>query len=229
MPPRARTDAAQRPPPKQRRSTRRRASRQPAEVRRDQLVQAALKVFARAGYRSTGTLDIAREAGVGEPTIYRYFADKKELYLEVLRRSSDLILAGWTQVAAQESDPLRALTAIGNWYYRSVTEEPDPLWVRARAHAESQDDEIRSVVREGYTQCFQFVRKLLLAAREQGLLSAEVDIDAVAWLFMGVGQTIDMATLLEMPDHINPATLQSMGRLFQRAMDYRGDTTRRVK
>jgi AcrR family transcriptional regulator len=229
MPTRAEAGRAQGQTPKTRLLPRRRASRQPAEVRRDQLVQAALRVFARAGYRSTGTLDIAREAGVGEPTIYRYFADKKDLYLEVLRRSSDLILAGWKEVAAQESNPLRALTAIGNWYYRSVTQEPDPLWVRARAHAESQDEEIRAVVREGYAQCFQFVRKLLLAAREQGLLSAEADIDAVAWLFMGVGQTIDIATLLEMPDHINPAALQSMGRLFQRAMSRRSDSARRVK
>ena len=225
MPSRSPPDRAPPEPPRRRTLPRRRASRQPAEVRRDQLVQAALRVFARAGYRSTGTLDIAREAGVGEPTIYRYFADKKELYLEVLRRSSDLILAGWSQVAAEESNPVRALMAIGNWYYRSVTQEPDPLWVRARAHAESQDEDIRAVVREGYAQCFHFVRNLLLSAREQGLIDPEADIDAVAWLFMGVGQTIDMATLLEMPDHINPATLQSMGGLFRRAMSYRQDAS----
>ena len=204
---------------------RRRARRQPAEVRRDQLVQAALRVFARAGYRSTGTLEIAREAGVGEPTIYRYFADKKDLYLEVLRRSANLILAEWSRVAAEESNPLRAMAAIGSWYYRSVNQEPDPLWVRARAHAESQDEDIRSVVREGYVQCFLFVRNLLLSARDQGLIDTEADIDAIAWLFMGVGQVIDMATLLDMPDAINPATLQSMDRLFRQAMSDRRKTS----
>jgi len=204
---------------------RRRAERQPAEVRRDQLVQAALRVFARAGYRSTGTLEIAREAGVGEPTIYRYFTDKKDLYLEVLRRSAGLILAGWSRVAAEEPNPLRAMAAIGSWYYRSVNQEPDPLWVRARAHAESQDEDIRSVVREGYAQCFHFVRNLLLSAREQGLIGAEADVDAIAWLFMGVGQVIDMATLLDMPDAINPATLQSMDRLFRQAMSDRRKTS----
>jgi AcrR family transcriptional regulator len=188
-------------------------------------VQAALRVFARAGYRSTGTLEIAREAGVGEPTIYRYFADKKDLYLEVLRRSANLILAGWSRVAAEEPNPLRAMSAIGNWYYSSVGQEPDPLWVRARAHAESQDEDIRSVVREGYAQCFHFVRNLLLSAREQGLIDAEADVDAIAWLFMGVGQVIDMATLLDMPDAINPATLQSMDRLFRQAMSYRRKTS----
>ena len=206
--------------PAARRIPRRRARRQPAEVRRDQLVQAALRVFARGGYRSTGTLEIAREAGVGEPTIYRYFSDKKELYLEVLRRSANLILAGWSRVAAEESNPLRAMAAIGNWYYRSVSQAPDPLWVRARAIAESQDEDIRSVVREGYAQCFLFVRNLLLSAREQGLIDAEADVDAIAWLFMGVGQVIDMATLLDMPDAINPATLQSMDRLFRQAMSH---------
>jgi AcrR family transcriptional regulator len=218
-----RSDAQPRPAPRQ--SPRRRARRQPAEVRRDQLVQAALGVFARGGYRSTGTLEIAREAGVGEPTIYRYFADKKDLYLEVLRRSADLILAGWSRVAAEESNPVRAMAAVGNWYYWSVGQQPDPLWVRARAIAESQDEDIRSVLRQAYEQCFLFVRGLLLSAREQGLIDAGADVDAIAWLFMGVGQIIDMVTLLDMPDTINPAILQSIDRLFRRAMNYRRETS----
>lgn len=220
--PKPSTDIQRRPAT--RRRPRQRARRQPAEIRRDQLVQAALRVFARAGYRSTGTLDIAREAGVGEPTIYRYFADKKDLYLEVLKRSADLILAGWSQVAAKESNPLRAMAAIGAWYHQSVGREPDPLWVRARAIAESQDDDIRAVVRKAYSQCFLFVRSLLLSAREQGLIEPEADIDAIAWLFMGVGLAIDTVTLLDMPDAISPATLQSIDRLFGRAMTYRRET-----
>ena len=207
-----------------RRWPRQRARRQPAEIRRDQLVQAALRVFARAGYRSTGTLEIAREAGVGEPTIYRYFADKKDLYLEVLKRSAELILAGWSKVAAEESNPLRAMAAIGAWYHQSVGQEPDPLRVRARAIAESQDDDIRAVVREAYMQCFLFVRSLLLSAREQGLIDSEADIDAIAWLFMGVGLAIDTVTLLDMPDAISPATLNSIDRLFGRAMTHRRET-----
>jgi AcrR family transcriptional regulator len=216
------TDA--RRPPATRRRTRQRARRQPAEIRRDQLVQAALRVFAHAGYRSTGTLEIAREAGVGEPTIYRYFADKKGLYLEVLKRSAELILAGWSQVAAEEPNPLRAIAAIGTWYHQSVGQEPDPLRVRARAIAESQDDDIRAVVREAYLQCFLFVRSLLVSAREQGLIDSEADIDAIAWLFMGVGLAIDTVTLLDMPDAISPATLNSIDRLFGRAMTHRRET-----
>jgi len=220
--PKSPTDTQRRPAT--RHLPRQRARRQPAEARRDQLVQAALRVFARGGYRSTGTLEIAREAGVGEPTIYRYFADKKDLYLEVLKRSANLILAGWSQVAAEESNPLRAMAAIGAWYHRSVGQEPDPLWVRARAIAESQDDDIRAAVREAYLQCFLFVRSLLLSAREQGLIDSEADIDAIAWLFMGVGLAIDTVTLLDMPDAISPATLQSIDRLFGRAMTHRRET-----
>ena len=211
-------------PPATRRRPRQRARRQPAEVRRDQLVQAALRVFARAGYRSAGTLEIAREAGVGEPTIYRYFGDKKDLYLEVLKRSAELILAGWSQVAAEESNPLRAIAAIGTWYHQSVGQEPDPLRVRARAIAESQDEDIRAVVREAYLQCFLFVRNLFATAREQGLVDSEADIDAIAWLFMGVGLAIDTVTLLDMPDAISRATLSNIDRLFGRAMTHRRET-----
>jgi hypothetical protein len=116
------------------------------------------------------------------------------------------------------------MTAIGAWYHQSVGQEPDPLWVRARAIAESQDDDIRAVVREAYFQCFLSVRSLLLSAREQGLIDSDADIDAIAWLFMGVGLAIDTVTLLDMPDAISPAILQSIDRLFGRAMTHRRET-----
>ena len=117
------------------------------------------------------------------------------------------------------------MVAIGTWYHQSVGGEPDPLRVRARAIAESQDEDIRAAVRDAYSQCFLFVRNLLLSARQQGLIDAEADIDAIAWLFMGVGQAIDTATLLDMPDAISPATLQSIDRLFGRAVTYRRETS----
>jgi len=50
------------------------------------LVEAAAQSFIEHGYDATGTPDIAERAGVSVGTFYRYFDDKKQVYLEVARR-----------------------------------------------------------------------------------------------------------------------------------------------
>jgi AcrR family transcriptional regulator len=48
------------------------------------ITEAALEAFAERGYHGTTTSEIAREAGVAEGTIFRYFATKKDLLLGVI-------------------------------------------------------------------------------------------------------------------------------------------------
>src|SRR3990172_5978194 len=140
---------------------RRPAGGRPADERREAILQAACRVFASASYRSAGTLEIAREAGVGEPTLYRYFRDKRALYLGVLRRCRDHILLEWSRAGEGYSDPLQALDAMGAWYFENARRDPDPLRVRARALADSQEDDTQELLREGHVALLEFVRDLL--------------------------------------------------------------------
>jgi len=51
------------------------------------LIDAATELFGAHGYDAIGTPEIAQRAGVAVGTFYRYFDDKKEVYLEVVRRT----------------------------------------------------------------------------------------------------------------------------------------------
>ncbi len=61
---------------------------QQARARRsyDALVAAAAELFAKHGFDAVGTPEIAEAAGVSVGTFYRYFDDKREVYLEIMRR-----------------------------------------------------------------------------------------------------------------------------------------------
>ncbi|PXY18410.1 TetR/AcrR family transcriptional regulator [Prauserella flavalba] len=61
--------------------------RLPRAQRREQLLDAATRAFARSGYAATGLDDVAAEAGVTHVILYRHFASKAELYLAVLDRA----------------------------------------------------------------------------------------------------------------------------------------------
>ncbi|HEY1556464.1 MAG TPA: helix-turn-helix domain-containing protein [Kofleriaceae bacterium] len=51
------------------------------------LLEAAAQLFAEHGYDAVGTPEIAQKAGVSVGTFYRYFDDKHEVYLEIMRRT----------------------------------------------------------------------------------------------------------------------------------------------
>jgi AcrR family transcriptional regulator len=54
--------------------------------KRDQLIDTALRLFARNGYRATGIDTILAEAGVAKMTLYHHFKSKDELIVAALRR-----------------------------------------------------------------------------------------------------------------------------------------------
>lgn len=59
------------------------------DVRRENMLEAARRVFAREGYHSASIERIAFEAGVGKPTLYRYFTNKEALFEAVFARALD--------------------------------------------------------------------------------------------------------------------------------------------
>jgi AcrR family transcriptional regulator len=58
--------------------------RLPRAQRREQILDAATRAFARAGFTNTSLDAIAAEAGVTPVILYRHFASKADLYREVL-------------------------------------------------------------------------------------------------------------------------------------------------
>jgi AcrR family transcriptional regulator len=63
-----------------------RVRRLPRAQRREQILAAATKAFARNGFAATGLDDIAAEAGITRVILYRHFDSKTDLYQAVLDR-----------------------------------------------------------------------------------------------------------------------------------------------
>ena len=72
----------------------------------ESLIAAAAEMFASSGFDATQTPDIAGKAGVSVGTFYRYFGDKREVFLEVMRRfiadGRDAVLS---QLTPERFDP----------------------------------------------------------------------------------------------------------------------------
>ncbi len=73
--------------------------------RRGRMLAAASRVFALRSFDSVSMDEIAQEAGVGKPTLYRYFAGKDELFSEVFVAALDDLEFRLTRVMGR-ADPV---------------------------------------------------------------------------------------------------------------------------
>jgi AcrR family transcriptional regulator len=194
---------------------RQRAARLPADERRRQILDAAISVFARMGYAGTGTADIAREAGIGEPTIYRYYANKRELYLAAIGEGAREIREHWQQIRDGSPDPLAALQQIGVWYYGQMQRRPELLLLRSRSFTESPDGEALALVRDEFRSIVAFVQSLFDDARARGQLAADADTRTMTWLFMAVGALVDVAQVLDLGDDLRPDDLMRLSAVLR--------------
>ena len=87
-----------------------RSTSQTEENTRTRILQAALHLFARQGYDGTTTKDLANAANVAEGTIFRHFANKKAILIEVAT-------SGWVEIL---TDLLTELSEMGS--YKAVAQ-----------------------------------------------------------------------------------------------------------
>ena len=52
------------------------------KIKKEQIIKAALSIFAEKGLRSTTVAEIADKVDIGKGTIYLYFCSKEEIYCE---------------------------------------------------------------------------------------------------------------------------------------------------
>lgn len=171
-------------------------TRLPAEERRAALLQTACAVFSQGSYRGTTTAEIAREAGVTEPILYRHFANKRELYLACLEETWAGVRAMWEDVVASEPDPSLWIATMGRSFIESEVRRPliSNLWVQALAEA-SEDPQIGAYMKEHMREVHAFVVGVAKKAQDLGGIEPERDIEAEAWIFISLG-------LLSMADRV---------------------------
>lgn len=71
--------------------------------KRNMIIKAAGDLFLRYGYAKTSLDDIAKEARVGKGTIYYYFADKQEVFLEIVQVHVEEFLTSLNSLLSAEN------------------------------------------------------------------------------------------------------------------------------
>jgi AcrR family transcriptional regulator len=160
-------------------------------------VEAALRVFVDRSYAGTTTAEIARQAGVSEPILYRHFGSKLELYLACLEHA-------WTSFRAAldahlaRVPPAEAVAAVGNAareFHGSGGIKPVTLWMQALTES-GEEPAIRDALRRQLREVHDYVADAARRAQAAGGVPADRDADAEAWIFVGAALLLAFADRL---------------------------------
>jgi AcrR family transcriptional regulator len=162
-----------------------------AADRRQAVLETACRVFSRSSYRGATTAEIARESGISEPILYRHFGSKRELYLACLDEAWQRFRADAEHAVAEH--PAECLGAVADAYMTSrVRIRMVDLWIQALTEA-SDDPVIAQALREQIHEVHAFFGELIERGQQQGVVQADRDAQAEAWIFIAAGllATID--------------------------------------
>ena len=89
--------------------------------RRDDLIEAAMRVFCRTGVSGGSVDDVIREAGVSRMTLYNHFDSKEDLAVAAMERQDERFRAHVAEeIGRRADDPVGQILAIfdvlGEWY-----------------------------------------------------------------------------------------------------------------
>jgi AcrR family transcriptional regulator len=82
------------------------------QSKQESILEAASRVFSGREYHLVLTEEIAEEAGIGKGTIYRYFANKEDLYFATIVHGFEKLHEQLGAVLAREASPTRRLESI---------------------------------------------------------------------------------------------------------------------
>ncbi|KAA2264090.1 TetR/AcrR family transcriptional regulator [Solihabitans fulvus] len=94
------------------------------ETRRAEFVEATIRAIGKHG-PDVGMDEIAAEAGVSKPVLYRHFTDKSDLYVAVGQRGTEMLMERMGPALADDGPLLARISGAVDAYLITIEEQPD--------------------------------------------------------------------------------------------------------
>ncbi|MFL5894510.1 MAG: TetR/AcrR family transcriptional regulator [Thermoleophilaceae bacterium] len=156
-----------------------------AADKRRQILDAAIRVFARQGFHACRVSDVADEAGVAYGLVYHYFDSKEEILNTLFTERWQIMLDAIAAIDRQQDVAARdKLYLVASFIVDSYRHEPDlmkVIIVEVTRAANSFGQAHLPKIREAYEMIGQIVEH----AQREGTFKPEISPDFAALMFYG--------------------------------------------
>jgi AcrR family transcriptional regulator len=180
-----------------------------AGQRRAQIIEVVLSLVDKYGVQGTTTARIATAAGVTEPTLYKYFSNRREMLLSAL----DVVFDRAEEVvrSSDERDAVERLRRIGAYHTRETNAKRlgfvNPLFEFVVAPPETG---LRDRVRSRNLSIIDALATIVEEGKAQGSIRPDADAKRVAWQVMGFYWFEDVSSLMDLSEVVTEGISEEM-------------------
>lgn len=160
--------------------------RRPSEERRQQIAEAALRIISGKGVHRLTAMELAREVGIADGTIFRHFHDKQEIVRAAVDHLERLLFKDFPP---PQKEPLERLGSFVVQRLRMVQKLPEVfLAAFSDRLEEAAGDEGSGLVRALVQRSHQFVQQCLAEAQAKGQIDPKLPLEILVRVVTGTLQ-----------------------------------------
>jgi TetR/AcrR family fatty acid metabolism transcriptional regulator len=152
--------------------------------KREAILRAATKVFARSGYFNSKVADVARVAGVADGTVYLYFKSKEEILRSLFDRGVGEVIADARARTAALPDPRDKLREIARLHLERLGADRD-LAIVFQVELRGSTKFMEEFSAAGFAEYLALIRETFEEGQRAGAFRRELNAKVVAKVLFG--------------------------------------------
>ena len=165
-------------------------SRKTTEIRREEILRAALFIVEQQGLDNLNTNAIAALIQLVPSAIYRHFKNKEEIIAALIDFIGERLQQNLQQATTQEGTALERLKSLFELHVKLLQEEPAIPRILYFLISSERNQELKKKMLAEIDAYVYETKKLLLQGRKAGEINPAVDVAAAAMMFLGMIQPL---------------------------------------
>src|SRR5438874_3066052 len=152
--------------------------------KREAILRAATRVFARNGYFNSKVADIARAAGVADGTVYLYFKSKEEVLHSIFDQNMAEAIAAARKIIEKLRDPREKLRRIASLHLERLGADRD-LAVVFQVELRGSTKFMEEFSAAGFAEYLDLLRSIFEEGQRSGAFRKELNAKVAAKILFG--------------------------------------------
>ena len=165
-------------------------SRKTTEIRREEILRAALFIVEQQGLDNLNTNAIAALIQLVPSAIYRHFKNKEEIIAALIDFIGERLQQNLQQATTQEGTALERLKSLFELHVKLLQEEPSIPRILYSLISSERNRELKKKMLAEIDAYVYETKKLLLQGKKAGEINPAVDVAAAAMMFLGMIQPL---------------------------------------
>ena len=167
------------------------------DLRKDQILDAALTVLVQNGYEGSRMDDVVSESQLSKGAIYWYYKSKKAMYLDLVNFWVIRYSATINHLVENDQAAPDQLKSLFNYFIDQYESDPDPFIALTEFWSMAQkDDDFRAKLQKVYSQFLEVLEKIVSKGVKDGDFK-KLDIRITAMSIMLNVESINWFTLFD--------------------------------